>query len=116
MKQFNVGDIVFVSDYGYKNGTTGTSHNFVIIDDGQAVDLNYFGFLISSQIKKATYPFNEMLYKNNTNNLHKDSIVKCDDLIKFSEDKIQFKIGEVTTDEYNTFITTYAQYLSENKD
>ena len=41
--------------YKYKNGKEGENHSFVIIDDGQAVDINYFGFLLSSQTKKATY-------------------------------------------------------------
>ena len=52
MKQFNIGDIVFVNNYEYKNGSNGQNHSFVIIDDGQAIDINYFGFLLSSQIKK----------------------------------------------------------------
>ena len=53
MKQFNIGDIVFVNNYEYKNGSNGQNHSFVIIDDGQAIDINYFGFLLSSQIKKS---------------------------------------------------------------
>lgn len=114
MKQFNIGDIVFVANYGYKSGINGTRHNFVIIDDGQAVDIDYFGFLISSQLSKVTYPYNELLQKNDTNKLRKDSIVKCDDLIQFSENEILFKIGEVTQDELNTFISTYAKYIDEN--
>ena len=50
MSQFNVGDIVFVSNYAYKDGNEGQNHSFVIIDDGQAIDINYFGFLLSSQL------------------------------------------------------------------
>lgn len=114
MKKFNIGDIVFVSNYEYKSGENGQNHSFVIIDDGQAVDINYFGFLLSSQLSKATYRYNEKIMKNQANNLHKDSIVKCDDLIEISENEIQFKIGEVTTDDLNRFINTYAQYLDEN--
>ena len=95
MKQFDVGDIVFVSNYEYKSGTNGKNHSFVIIDDGQAVDINYFGFLLSSKTAKATYPYNEILDKNDINNLRENSIVKCDDLIEISETNIKFKIGTV---------------------
>lgn len=114
MKKFSIGDIVFVSNYAYKNGENGQNHSFVIIDDGQAVDINYFGFLLSSKIKKANYKYNEKLNKNKTNNLYKDSIVKCDDLIEITENEIQFKIGEVSQEELERFINTYAKYLEEN--
>lgn len=111
MKRFNIGDIVFVSNYEYKSGDVGQNHSFVIIDDGQAVDINYFGFLLSSKINKATYPYNEKLEKNTTNNLHKDSIVKCDDLIEISDSEIQFKIGVVSQEDLERFIDTYSKYL-----
>ena len=114
MKKFSIGDIVFVSNYAYKNGENGRNHSFVIIDDGQAVDINYFGFLLSSNINKATYPYNETLNKNDTNNLLKNSIVKCDDLIEITDNDIKFKIGEVTQDDLDRFIDTYAKYLEEN--
>ena len=114
MKQFDIGDIVFVSDYEYKSGTNGQNHSFVIIDDGQAIDINYFGFLLSSKTTKATYPYNERLNKNNTNNLQKDSIVKCDDLIEISENNIKFKIGRVEQEDLDRFINTYAKFLDEN--
>lgn len=114
MKQFNIGDIVFVSDYEYKSGTNGQNHSFVIIDDRQAIDINYFGFLLSSKTTKATYPYNERLNKNNTNNLQKDSIVKCDDLIEISENNIKFKIGRVEQEDLDRFIDTYAKFLDEN--
>ena len=114
MKKFRIGDIVFVSNYMYKTEENGRRHSFVIIDDGQAVDIDYFGFLLSSKINKETYPYNERLNKNSTNNLLKDSIVKCDDLIEISEDEIQFKIGSVTQDELNRFVDTYANYMKEN--
>ena len=111
MKAFNIGDIVFVANYEYKNGQNGQNHSFVIIDDGQAVDINYFGFLLSSNIKKSTYPYNETLLKDNINRLRKDSIVKCDDLIELSENEIQFKIGEVKQDDLDRFVDTYSKYL-----
>jgi len=111
MKKFNVGDIVFVSNYMYKSGENGQNHSFVLIDDGQAVDINYFGFLLSSNMNKATYPYNETLRKDNTNNLLKDSIVKCDDLIEIQENEIKFKIGEVTQADLDKFVNTFGNYV-----
>lgn len=114
MKKFNIGDIVFVAKYKYKNNECGNKHCFVIIDDGQAVDIDYFGFLLSSKLEKATYPYNERLNKNKMNNLYKDSIVKCDDLIKFSENEILLNFGKVTQEELDRFVNTYAKFLEEN--
>lgn len=113
MKKFRIGDIVFVSNYEYKSGNVGQNHSFVIIDDGQAIDINYFGFLLSSHVEKATYPYNEKLDKNDVNKLREDSIVKCDDLIEISENEIRFKIGTVTEEDLNKFIDTYSKYLDE---
>ena len=113
MKSFGIGDVAFVSNYEYKSGNVGQNHSFVIIDDGQAIDINYFGFLLSSHVEKATYPYNEKLDKNNINNLRQDSIVKCDDLIEISENDIRFKIGTVTEEDLNKFIDTYSKYLDE---
>ena len=113
IKKYKIGDIVFVSNYKYKNGNNGENHSFVIIDEGRAVDINYFGFLLFSQTKKATYSFNELLNKNELNKLYKDSIVKCDDLIKISEEEIKFKIGEVTEEELERFIKAYKKYLTD---
>ncbi len=113
MKRYSIGDIVFVSNYTYKNGNNGQNHSFVIIDDGQAIDINYFGFLLSSKTEKVTFPYNEKLNKNNTNNSRENSIVKCDDLIEISENDIQFKIGVVLQDDLNRFLDTYEQYLAD---
>lgn len=114
MKKFNIGDIVFVTNYQYNSGCKGEKHCFVLIDDGQAVELNYFGFLVSSRLQKSTYLYNEIIQKDNTNNLHKDSIVKCDDLIKISEDEIEFKIGEVSQNDLERFVNTYIKYIETN--
>lgn len=111
MKKYSIGDIVFVAKYEYKSGQIGENHSFVIIDDGQAIDINYFGFLLSSNINKASYPFNEVLNKDNANNLRKDSIVKCDDLIQLTETEIQFKIGSVAEEDLKRFLDTYEKYL-----
>ena len=114
MKKYKVGDIVFVEGYKYKNGQPGRKHCFVIIDEEQAVDIDYFGFLISSHIEKAKYPYNERINKNNDNKLYKDSIVKCDDLIEIKENQIQFKIGQVNERDLKRFINTYEKFLEEN--
>ena len=111
MKHYKIGDIVFVSHYKYKDNNDGSNHIFVIIDDMQAVDINYFGFLLSSKVSKVTYPYNEELKKNDLNRLYKDSIVKCDDLVMILEDEIQFKIGRVSQDDLLRFIDTYEKYL-----
>ena len=111
MKNFSIGDIVFVANYEYKNGTNGKNHSFVIVDDGQAIDINYFGFLLSSNMNKATYPYNEVLNKDDINKLLKDSIVKCDDLIEITDKEIQFKIGTVTQEDLERFLDTFTKYL-----
>ena len=102
LKKYEIGDIVFVSKYKYKNGEGGKNHSFVIIDEEQAIDINYFGFLLSSQTQKLNFSFNK---------LKKDSIVKCDDLITILEKDIKFKIGEVTEEELENFINAYERYL-----
>ena len=114
MKRYNIGDIVFVANYEYKNGTLGTNHSFVIIDDGQAVDINYFGLLLSSHIEKAKFPYNEPLKKDKVNHLREDSIVKCDDLIEITEQEIQFKIGTVAESDLERFINTFEKYIENN--
>ena len=114
MKQYNIGDIVFVKNYLYKSGEEGKNHSFVIVDDGQAIDINYFGFLLSSNMNKATYPYNEILKKDDVNKLRKDGIVKCDDLIEITDKEIQFKIGTVSLDDLERFLETFEKYLDNN--
>ena len=113
MKKYKIGDIVFVSNYKYKNGTNGQKHSFIIIDDGRAVDIDYFGFLLSSKLNKASYLYNERIKKNSINNLKTNSIVKCDDLIKITENEIEFKIGEVSNKDLERFINTFIKYLND---
>ena len=109
--KYCIGDIVFVSNYKYKSGLDGKNHSFVIIDESKAVDINYFGFLLSSKINKASYTYNETLNKNETNKLLKDSIVKCDDLIEIQESDIRFKIGSVSNEDLERFISSYSKYI-----
>lgn len=114
MKKFNIGDIVFVSNYSYKSGLAGTNHLFVIIEDGQAIAWdNYFGFLVTSNLEQKKYPYNKPLNKNDKNHLNKDSVVKCDDFIEISEQEIQFKVGSVEQSDLDRFLDTYMKYLEE---
>ena len=112
--QYNIGDIVFVANYIYKNGESGSNHLFVIIDEERAVDINYFGFLISSNINKAIFPYNELIKKNKDNGLHKDSIIKCDDVIQLDNKEICFKIGSITEEQLIKILNTFEKYLKEN--
>lgn len=115
MKKFSIGDIVYVSRYKYKSGEMGTNHFLVIIDDGQAIEIDsYFGFLVTSNQEKIKYKYNKRLNKNIRNHLIKDSIVKCDDLIEISDEEIVFKVGEVEQSDLKTFLNTYMRYLDES--
>ena len=93
---YNIGDIVFVNEYKYSNGTKGNNHLFVIIDQNNiAVPIENFGMLISSNIEKTKFKGNLLLKKDKDNGLHKDSIVKTDVIYKISNEQILFKIGKV---------------------
>lgn len=95
--QYNVGDIVFVKEYLYKNGKKGTNHLFVIIEkDNYAVPMEYFTMLISSHLDKLKFSSNKLLLKDELNKLKRDSIVKTDVIYKVKNEDIEFKIGEVT--------------------
>jgi len=93
---YEIGDIVFVKEYTYSNGEKGNNHFFVIIDkDNTAVPIENFGMLISSNLEKLKFKSNKLLEKDNSNNLHTDSIVKTDVLYKILDEQIIFKIGTV---------------------
>ncbi len=114
-KKYNKGDIVFVDNYTYNNNNKGTNHLFVIVDnDNHIVPLDYFGFIISSNIKKSKevskFKYNEPIKLNLTNGLKKDSIVKCDEIYKISVNNIKFKIGKIDNNELARFLTTYNDF------
>ncbi len=93
---YSIGDIVFVKNYQYENGSIGTSHLFVIIDqDNVAVPIENFGMIISSNLEKLKYETNKFLKKDEINGLNKDSIVKIDEIYKIKNEQILFKIGKV---------------------
>ena len=88
---YNIGDIVFVKEYSYSDGKKGTNHFFVIIDkDNTAVPIENFGMLISSNLEKLKFNSNKLLEKDDSNNLHKDSIVKTDVIYKILNEQIIF--------------------------
>lgn len=96
-EEYNIGDIVFVKKYLYKNGKKGINHLFVIIEKGNyAVPIEYFAMLISSHLDKLKFNTNKLLLKDKLNNLKRDSIVKTDVIYKVKNEDIEFKIGEVT--------------------
>lgn len=93
---YEIGDIVFVRNYYYPDGTEGENHFFVIIDqNNMAVPIENFGMLISSRIDKAKYEANKLLEKDEMNKLHCDSIVKTDVIYKILNEQIIFRIGKV---------------------
>ena len=118
-----IGDIVLVNSYQYPDGSAGSYHNFVIaaIDEDELtlVHLDYFGFIVSSQIAKNNstnkkFPYNEPISPNSINNLKKQSHVKCDELIHVKPDNIIMKLGTVTISQYDKFVELYEKSL-ENK-
>lgn len=95
-EQYEIGDIVYVNKYLYTTGKKGYDHLFVIIDkEEEAVPIEHFGMLISSQVNKIKYQSNILLKKDNQNNLKKNSIVKTDEVYQLSKENIVFKIGNL---------------------
>lgn len=112
---YNIGDIVFVREYVYLNGEKGNSHFFVIIDkDNTAVPIENFGMLISSNLNKLKYKSNKLLEKDNSNNLHKDSVVKTDVVYKILNDQIIFKIGIVDKIKIEEYKKSFYDKLQED--
>ena len=110
--KYNVGDIVFVKKYNYKNGSTGSNHLFLIIEDNYIVSMDYFCFLISSQLNKLKYDTNLFLAKDNQNKLKKDSILKLDNIYRIENEDILFKVGEVTQEKLNIYRDTFIKIYS----
>lgn len=117
--QYKMGDIVFASEAIKKeNSDKIKSHLFVIIDDdGNGVPADYFGFVVSSNLKKSNknspYKYNEELAMNNVNNLRTNSIVKCDQLMNIPANNINMKIGEVEEEDLVRFLNSFNTYLQE---
>lgn len=75
-QKYDIGDIVFVDYFSFsKNSNENEPHNFIIIgDNGEAIDLMYFAFIISSNEDKVgyEYPYNIPIEANNNTNLRTD--------------------------------------------
>lgn len=84
------GDIVFVKKFIYGNGEIGQNHLFVILDNNRYMPIEYFGMIISSNIKKEKY--NIKVNKDKENNLYKNSIVKTDHIYKLNKNDILKKV------------------------
>lgn len=111
---YDIGDIVFVSEYKYSDGKTGQNHFFVIIDqDNVAVPIENFGMLISSNLSKLKFDTNKLLEKDNKNNLHKDSIVKTDVIYKILNEQILFKIGKVDIEKVEEYKKSFCNEMNK---
>ena len=110
--KYNVGDIVFVKKYNYSNGTKGSNHLFLIIEDNYIVSMDYFCLLISSQLDKLKYETNLFLDKDCKNNLKKDSILKLDNIYRIENNDILFKVGEVTQEKLNVYRDIFIKMYS----
>lgn len=113
---YKIGDIVFVDKYYYSNGSKGQNHFFVIIDQNNiAVPIENFGMLISSQIHKTKYPSNKLIKKDETNGLHKDSIVKTDEIYRILNEQIIFKIGQVDNSRVEEYKKAFYEKLKKQE-
>lgn len=105
---YDIGDIVFVKMYNYKNENIGNNHLFVIIDKNNlVVPIENIAMLISSKLNKIKYEQNELMRKDIKNGLDKDSIVKTDVIYKIRDSQILFKIGEVDIDKVEEYKKKY---------
>ena len=116
-----IGDIILVNNFKYKDGSDGSLHSFVIMDivkdEFEIVNLDYLCFLISSNMSKSNdtnpnYQFNEPIDPTETSGLKKRSHVKCDilyDTIK--EEDIFIRIGTITPVQHKRFLELYLQSL-----
>lgn len=110
----SVGDIVFVENFQYENNTNGKNNLFLIIEENEMIPLEYFGLLISSRLNKLKYKENVLLKKDETNNLHKDSIVKLDYIYSLTSDMICYKIGNVPAYKVEYFKKCIKELEEEN--
>lgn len=109
---YEIGDIIFVNEYEYEDGRQGRDHLFVIIDiNNKCVPLEYFGLLLSSNLKKINYKENLLLKKDNRNNLVKDSIVKCDVIYIIKQESTVGKIGTVQLELIEKYKQIYSNLL-----
>lgn len=112
---YEIGDIVFVKEYHYLNGTNGKNHLFVIIDQNNiAIPIENFGMLISSNLNKLKYNSNKLIEKDDKNGLNRDSIVKTDVVYKILNNQISFKIGKVDIDKVEEYKKSFYDSIKNN--
>lgn len=105
-------DIVFIKEYKYSDGTTGSDHLFVIIDDNnKSVPLEYFCFLISSNLSKLKYEANILIKKDDNNHLMKDSLVKLDIGYIIPNKNVINKIGTVTDEQLELYKKIHKEFI-----
>jgi len=113
-----IGNIVLINNFKYSDGSDGNLHSFVIIDiDKGELDimpLEYLCFLISSNKSKESMSHNVPIKKDKTNNLQKDSHVKCDYIYEgISKDDILMIVGSVTSEQLDSFWDAFDAYMDE---
>src|SRR5574344_2273395 len=115
MTKYELGDIVWVREFEDNNVKSINYHSFVVIDDdGKAVPVDYFGFIVSSKINKSKecspFKYNEPINKNRGNKLKTDSIVKCDQVYNLPKKCIEYRIGHADSEDLIRFLDAYRSY------
>ncbi len=109
--KYNIGDIVFVRKYKYKDGSEGKDHLFVIIEENNIlIPIEYLSMLISSNLSKVKFDSNLLLKKDEKNHLKKDSIVKTDIIYKIKSKDILFKVGQVSIEQIEEYREKFKKY------
>lgn len=116
--KYEIGDIVWVAEFEDVNKEIVNHHYFVVIDDdGNLIPADYFGFVISSNIKKSKenskFKYNEPIQKDESNKLKTDSIVKCDQLFTIPKKTISYKLGTVDVESMIRFLNAYKDFLEK---
>lgn len=105
-------DIIFIKEYEYSDGTMGRDHLFVIVDENNtSVPLEYFCFLISSNLSKLKYKTNALIKKDEQNHLMKDSLVKLDIGYIIPHKNIVNKIGMVTDEQLKLYKKLHKEFI-----
>ena len=69
--------------------------------------------LLSSNLDKLKFKANKLLEKDETNNLHKDSLVKTDVIYKIPNEQIIFKIGIVSYEKIEEYKKSFYDSLKD---
>lgn len=113
---YKIGDIVFVKQYAYSSEKIGSNHLFAIIDqENIAVPIEHFGMLISSNLEKLKFTSNKLLKKDASNHLHKNSLVKTDEIYKIANKQIEFKIGKVDIEKIEQYKESFYNIVINSK-